>query len=99
MGSTVENEENLEFGEVRVLSVIPLVGMRLKLSFNDGTTRIFDVARWLDKIPSLKPLTDKKLFNLAKPICAGRVVSWRWDLDLSAEFVDSESEIVQSADQ
>ena len=79
--------------EVQVLRVRPLDNMRLELLFNDGTTRIFNVGVWLNEIPNLEPLADKSLFDSVKPICDGTVVSWRWDIDFSSEFLYKESKI------
>ena len=67
---------------VRVLSVQPMEGHKLYLSFSTGEKRVFDVSPLMDK-PAFRQLKNPGLFNSVH-IAFGTVV-WNDELDLAPE--------------
>lgn len=67
---------------VRVVTVKPLDGYKLLLSFSTGEKRVFDVAPLLNK-PAFRQLQNPGLFNSAR-IAFGTVI-WNDEIDLAPE--------------
>ena len=65
-----------------VVSVQCLAGQRLRLRFDDGTERLFDMTPWLDR-PPYRALRDPALFNCAR-VEFGTVV-WPGGIDIDPE--------------
>ena len=74
---------------VDVMSVRPLPGYRLELTFEDGKCGVFDVSPLLDK-GVFKRLTNKAVYDAVR-VENGTVV-WPGDLDIAPETLYEECE-------
>lgn len=70
-------------------------GTTIEILFLDGTTRKYDVLSLVDKYPQLSQLKNRKLFLNGKLFGWGGVI-WNDNLDLDAEVVYEDGEIVES---
>lgn len=70
-------------------------GTTIEILFLDGTTRKYDVLSLVDKYPQLNQLKNRKLFLNGKLFGWGGVI-WNDNLDLDAEVVYEDGEIVES---
>ena len=70
-------------------------GTTIEILFLDGTTRKYDVLSLVDKYPQLSQLKNRKLFLNGKLFGWGGVI-WDDNLDLDAEVVYEDGEIVES---
>lgn len=69
----------------KIKDVIALQDMKVSVQFANGTTKIYDVARLIDKIDAFIPLQDKTLFNDVRVDVGGYGIVWNDDLDLSCD--------------
>ena len=70
-------------------------GTTIEILFLDGTTRKYDVLSLVDKYPQMSQLKNRKLFLNGKLFGWGGVI-WDDNLDLDAEVVYEDGEIVES---
>jgi len=66
----------------RVESVVPLRGKRLRVTFRNGVTKVYDCTPLLADEP-FKPLADDVLFRSAEADPHGYGVSWGDEIDLA----------------
>lgn len=69
----------------KIKDAIALQDMNVSVQFANGTTKIYDVARLMDKIDAFIPLQDKTLFNDVRVDVGGYGIVWNDDLDLSCD--------------
>ena len=60
-------------------------GLALRLTFDDGSTRVFNLAPLVTKGGVYAPLTKAEYFNSVKVAADGRYVEWPNGLDLCAD--------------
>ncbi len=73
----------------QVIQVEPISPCKLRLWFDNGEVRQFDVTPYLDR-GVFTQLTDPHLFQSVKPFFGG--VQWRHEQDLSADTLYLQSE-------
>lgn len=73
-------------------------GTNLAILFLDGTTRKYDVLKLANKYPQLNDLKDRKLFKTGRLFGWGGVI-WNEDLDLDADVVYEDGEIIESEER
>jgi hypothetical protein len=66
----------------RIESVEPLPGKRLRTTFADGTTKVYDCSHLLESAP-FRPLEDEVLFRCVKVDPHGYGISWNDRIDLA----------------
>ena len=76
----------------RAIKLKILEGTNLELTYQDGKVVRYDVAQLFDKFPALLALKERQLFMAAKMTAYG--VRWNDELDLSAETVYEDGELV-----
>ena len=69
----------------------PMPGYRLKVTCSDGATGIFDMSRYVDR-GMFKPLKDPQTFDRVR--LAFGVPSWPGDIDIAAERVRSDMQVI-----
>ena len=70
-----------------------LDGTSLTLTFRDGSVRKYDMASLFGKYPQLKQLEDRDLFLSGR--LAGYGIIWNDDLDISAETIYEDGELIE----
>ena len=70
-------------------------GTVIRVLFEDGLTKEFDVKNVFERIPEYKCLCDRKLFEKAKLIGWGGI-SWSPEIDLGVDTIYYEGKIVES---
>lgn len=71
-----------------------LDGTEFALTFQDGSTRKYDVAFLFSKYPQLKCLQDRSLFLSGK--LSGYGIIWNEELDIDVEIVYESGEIIKN---
>lgn len=66
----------------RVESVAPLEGKRLRVTFENGVTKVYDCTPHLSCEP-FRPLADEAMFQCVKADLHGYGVVWNDDIDLA----------------
>ncbi len=80
----------------RPIAVEPLEGYVLKITFNNGETRQFDVSPYL-AYPAFEALKQVSLFMQAR--VAHHTVIWNDDVDIAPESLYVESVAIEEAQQ
>lgn len=70
-----------------------LEGTSLALTFRDGSVKKYDMASLFGKYPQLKQLEDRNLFLSGR--LAGYGVIWNDDLDIEAETIYEDGELIE----
>lgn len=73
----------LEFGK----------GVLIKVTFQDGKVKLFDMSTLFGKYPQLKALKNRLLFTKGK-LSGGYGIIWNDDLDIEAETIYEEGETI-----
>ena len=76
---------------IKVTQCEPMPGYKLKVTCSDGSTGIFDMSRYIDR-GMFKPLKDPQTFDRVR--LAFGVPSWPGDIDIAAERVRSDMQII-----
>lgn len=76
---------------IKVTQCEPMPGYKLKVTCSDGATGIFDMSRYIDR-GMFKPLKDPQTFDRVR--LAFGVPSWPGDIDIAAERVRSDMQII-----
>ena len=76
---------------IKVTQCEPMPGYKLKVTCSDGATGIFDMSRYVDR-GMFKPLKDPQTFDRVR--LAFGVPSWPGDIDIAAERVRSDMQII-----
>ena len=71
----------------KIKSVIPLDNMLLKVEFENGIIKIYDVKKLKDRFKIFKDLENKALFELAKVDADGYGIMWNENIDLSCNEI------------
>lgn len=66
----------------RVTAVEPLADHVLRVCFEGGTVKHYDVKPLL-RLPMFQPLRDAELFREASVVSGGYAVAWNTDIDIS----------------
>ena len=77
---------------IKVTQCEPMPGYKLKVTCSDGATGIFDMSRYVDR-GMFKPLKDPQTFDRVR--LAFGVPSWPGDIDIAAERVRSDMQIIK----
>ena len=77
---------------IKVTQCEPMPGYKLKVTCSDGATGIFDMSRYVDR-GMFKPLKDPQTFDRVR--LAFGVPSWPGDIDIAAERVRSDMQILE----
>ena len=77
---------------IKVTQCEPMPGYKLKVTCSDGATGIFDMSRYVDR-GMFKPLKDPQTFDRVR--LAFGVPSWPGDIDIAAERVRSDMQIIE----
>ncbi len=72
---------------VKVISVEPMDGYKLRVELSNGRKGIFDVSQYIDK-GVFKELKDASYFRSVRPAFGG--IMWPHEQDFSPETVDCE---------
>ena len=80
----------------RPIAVEPLEGYVLKITFNNGETRQFDVSPYL-AYPAFEALKQPNVFRQAR--VAHHTVIWNDDVDIAPESLYMESVAIEEAQQ
>ena len=79
---------------IKVTQCEPMPGYRLKVTCSDGATGIFDMSRYVDR-GMFKPLKDPQTFDRVRLAFRGDVdVSGPGDIDIAAERVRSDMQVI-----
>ena len=76
---------------IKVTQCEPMPGYKLKVTCSDGATGIFDMSRYVDR-GMFKPLKDPQTFDRVR--LEFGVPSWPGDIDIAAERVRSDMQII-----
>ena len=81
---------------VEIISVEVLEGLRLKIEFDDGITKIVDIGARLPDTGLTRPLRDPEFFRQVKVYPGGDGIFWPNDYDNGADMLRyyAEDEIV-----
>ncbi len=71
----------------KVRNVIPLDNMLLKVEFENGIIKSYDVKKLKERFQIFKDLEIKALFELAKVDAGGYGIMWNKNIDLSCNEV------------
>ena len=71
------------FHKVKDVNALP--GMRLSVQFANGTTKLYDVASLIKKLPIFSALNDELLFSDVRVDIGGYGIVWNDDFDLSCD--------------
>lgn len=71
------------FHKVRKVSALP--EHLLKVQFDEGETKIYDVSILFDRLPEFRALQDPEIFNKVTVDIGGYGVIWNDNLDLSSD--------------
>lgn len=71
----------------QIIKVKCLEGTKLKLFFEDGSIKVYDMHDLYDELPSFKQLDDRKLFCKAHVEMAGYGVAWNDELDIACKHL------------
>ena len=77
---------------IKVTQCEPMPGYKLKVTCSDGATGIFDMSRYIGR-GMFKPLKDPQTFDRVR--LAFGVPSWPGDIDIAAERVRSDMQIIE----
>lgn len=69
------------FHKIKYVAALP--DLKLAVQFANGTTKMYDVARLLDRFDAFAPLEDEHLFSSVKVDVGGYGIVWNDDIDLS----------------
>lgn len=69
----------------KISSVSTLPEYRLKVQFDEGVTKIYDVSSLFDRIPEFQPLKDPEIFSQVTVDIGGFGIVWNDELDLSCD--------------
>lgn len=69
----------------KVVAVEPRENYTLFATFEDGSTRLYDVKRLFPKWEMFLPLKDEALFRSVKLAPGGYAVIWNADIDLACD--------------
>lgn len=69
----------------KVRAVVPLQDMRLSVQFVNGTTKLYDVRRLVDRFPVFAALLDRRAFEDVSVDVGGYGVVWNDDIDVSCD--------------
>ena len=76
---------------IKVTRCEPMPGYKLKVTCSDGATGIFDMSQYVDR-GMFRPLKDPQTFDRVR--LAFGVPSWPGDIDIAAERVRSDMQII-----
>ena len=71
----------------KIKDVTPLPGLRLRVLFANGTTKLYDATPLTERFTAFQKLRRGHLFENAEVDAGGYGVSWNDDLDLSCDEI------------
>ena len=73
----------MKLHKVKEVSILP--GPRLSVQFANCTTKIYDAAPLIRRLPAFAALEDEALFGSVEANQGGCCILWKDDLDLSCD--------------
>lgn len=90
-------ENNKEYEMHNGVRITIVDDYHLKVLFEDGITKLYDIRKAIKKWPELKPLENPELFRKVNSNCWGLIV-WNDELDLNLSTVYFDGETVPNDD-